>query len=44
MVPTCDKVNYKLNYQPGYILCPRTKATVPYEKVKEQIGLIAMYP
>lgn len=35
MVPTCDKVNYKLNYQPGYILCPRTKVTIPYQAVKE---------
>lgn len=33
----CSKVNYKLNYQPGYVLCPYTKKFIPYEEVKEKI-------
>jgi len=43
-VPTCRKVNYKLNYKPGTILCPRTKKPVLYENVKEQIEMLASYP
>ncbi len=35
MVPTCSKVNYKLTYQPGTILCPRTKKPVLYDKLKD---------
>lgn len=30
MSPTCPKINYKLNYKPGYIICPRTKKLMPY--------------
>lgn len=29
MVLTCPKVNYKMAYKPGYVLCPRTKEVVP---------------
>ena len=28
MVLNCEKVNYKLNYKPGLLLCPQTKAYV----------------
>ena len=28
MVVTCPKVNYKLNYKPGLVICPRTKKLV----------------
>jgi len=37
MVPNCPKVNYKLQYQPGYVLCPRTKKPVLYSKVANKI-------
>lgn len=33
MVISCPKVNYKLQYQPGYIPCPRTKKEIPISKV-----------
>lgn len=33
MVSTCSKVNYKLSYKPGTVLCPRTKKSVLFEKV-----------
>jgi len=33
----CPKVNYKLNYKPGKLICPRTKAIVKYEDVKQRI-------
>lgn len=44
MVHTCPKVNYKLNYRPGLVVCPRTKELVEYEKVKEDIMLISKLP
>ena len=28
LVYNCPKVNYKLNYKPGYLICPRTKQKV----------------
>jgi arginine-tRNA-protein transferase len=31
LVVTCPKVNYKMNYQPSYILCPYTKKWIPQE-------------
>ena len=40
MVPDCPKINYKCNYQPGYVLCPRTKRNVPFEKCREQIEIV----
>ena len=44
MVHTCPKVNYKLNYKPGFIICPRTKKVIPYEKVEDKIKLISSLP
>lgn len=44
MVVTCPKVNYKLNYKPGLIICPRTKQLVPLEKCESQIRMIASLP
>lgn len=41
MVPTCPKVNYKLNYKPGYVICPRTKHMIKYEEVKDVVEMIA---
>eukprot|EP00347_Sterkiella_histriomuscorum_P021869 403332481 len=41
MVITCPKVNYKLNYKPGYVICPRTKELVPIEKCVDTINMIA---
>jgi arginine-tRNA-protein transferase len=35
MVVTCPKVNYKLGYKPGMVTCPKTKALVYYEDVKD---------
>jgi arginine-tRNA-protein transferase len=40
MVKTCPKVNYKLNYRPGYMVCPRTKEIVPYDQIKDKVALI----
>ena len=34
----CPKVNYKLSYQPGFLICPRTKRMVPFnEEVKQKV-------
>jgi arginyl-tRNA--protein-N-Asp/Glu arginylyltransferase len=45
MVVTCPKVNYKLNYKPGLIICPRTKKLIPVDdKCLEKIKLIASLP
>ena len=32
LVLSCGKVNYKMNYRPGQVACPRTKEWVPIEK------------
>jgi arginyl-tRNA--protein-N-Asp/Glu arginylyltransferase len=37
LVLNCSKVNYKLNYKPGILICPRTKQQVPFDDVKDQI-------
>ena len=39
MVPNCPKVNYKCNYQPGVVLCPRSKENCDYADVKETIDV-----
>ena len=31
LVLNCPKVNYKLTYQPGMLICPRTKQIVPFD-------------
>ena len=41
LVVTCPKVNYKLKYKPGFMICPRTKSIVPIEKCIDQINVIA---
>lgn len=43
-MPNCGKVNYKLNYKPGIVLCPRTKKMVWWEDVKEQIKMFESLP
>lgn len=40
MIVNCPKVNYKLQYKPGYVPCPRTKKHVRYDDVKDMIELI----
>lgn len=35
MIPCCPKVNYKLNYAPGIVICPRTKVDLFWDDVKE---------
>ena len=37
----CPKVNYKLNYQPGYVVCPYTKKNIEFELAKPKILEIA---
>jgi arginyl-tRNA--protein-N-Asp/Glu arginylyltransferase len=37
LVLNCPKVNYKLNYRPGYLICPRTKQTVKFDDIKPKI-------
>ena len=44
MVPICPKVNYKLQYQPGYTLCPKTKKEILYESVAQQCTEISQMP
>ena len=44
IVVTCPKVNYKLNYQPGYVQCPRTKKEIPYAQVKDIINVYSQLP
>ena len=35
MVINAPKVNYKLNYAPGTIICPRTKQDLLWDDVKD---------
>jgi len=44
MVPNCSKVNYKLHYKPGLVLCPRTKNLVRYEDAKDAIIMYQQLP
>jgi hypothetical protein len=44
MVISCPKVNYKLNYKPGLVICPRTKKLIPFDDCIEQIKMIASLP
>ena len=44
IVTTCPKVNYKLNYQPGFVFCPRTKKEMPYETVIDTMNVLAGLP
>jgi arginyl-tRNA---protein transferase len=37
LVLNCNKVNYKLNYKPGILICPRTKEQVKFDDVKDEI-------
>ena len=44
MVPCCPKVNYKLNYQPGMVICPRTKVDLYWNDVKETTTVYEKLP
>ena len=37
LVYNCPKVNYKLNYKPGLLICPRTKQMVNFDDVKDRV-------
>ncbi len=37
MVITCPKVNYKMNYKPGLVICPRTKKLISFDECESQI-------
>ena len=37
LVLDCPKVNYKMNYKPGVVLCPRTKQLLDFESVKDKM-------
>mgnify|MGYP000912354872 CR=1 FL=1 len=39
-VPHCPKVNYKMNYKPGTVLCPRTKVSLPWSEVKQKVAIV----
>ena len=43
-VLNCPKVNYKLSYKPGILLCPKTHEKVPYEKVKDKVKYYSRLP
>ena len=44
LVLNCPKVNYKLNYKPGILICPRTKAIVSFESAKERMVAYSKLP
>jgi hypothetical protein len=41
---SCPKVNYKLNYRPGIVICPRSKKIVPLEVCENKIRIVAEMP
>jgi len=43
-VLNCPKVNYKLNYKPGKLICPRTKVEVMYDDVKDKVEAYTKMP
>ena len=44
LVLNCPKVNYKLNYKPGLLICPRTKRVVTLEEAHERMKYYAKLP
>lgn len=44
LVLNCPKVNYKLNYKPGQIICPRSKQMVYFDDVKDKIEAYSKMP
>ena len=44
MVLNCPKVNYKLNYKPGTLLCPRTHKLIPYNEAKDKVAEYVKMP
>jgi len=44
MVPCCPKVNYKLNYAPGIVICPRTKVDLYWDEIKETTKVYEQLP
>ena len=44
LVLNCPKVNYKLNYKPGLLICPRTKRVVTLKEAHERMKYYAKLP
>lgn len=45
LVWSCPKVNYKLNYKPGYLICPRTKQKVLLdEAIRQKVVAFSKLP
>lgn len=44
LVLDCPKVNYKMNYKPGVVLCPRTKQLLDFDTVHDKIKHYARLP
>ena len=44
LVLDAPKVNYKLNYKPGYVICPRTHQIVPFDEVKDKMRHYSRLP
>ena len=44
LVLDCPKVNYKLNYKPGLLICPRTKEIVKFDDVKDKVRAYTKMP
>ena len=44
MVPCCPKVNYKMNYKPGVVICPRTKVDLYWDNIKETTKVYESLP
>ena len=37
MTTCCPKVNYKIQYQPGMVICPRTKKDLMWDDIKDAV-------
>lgn len=44
LVLNCPKVNYKLNYKPGQLICPRSKRMVYFDDVKDKLVAYSRMP
>ena len=44
LVLNCPKVNYKLNYKPGKLICPRTKKEFMFDDVKDKLEAYSKMP
>jgi len=44
IVLDCPKVNYKMNYKPGLLICPRTNVLVSFDNVKDRVREFTKLP